>query len=72
MTNSDLRKRYDSVFDYHILFTHNNKTLLGGTYKRPGNTTDVFCYVPELDDFEKVANDTIVAFIRIINKKSKL
>ncbi len=72
MTNADLKKRYNSVFEYHILFTYNDKTMLAGTYKKPGATTDVFCYVPELDDFEKVNDKNILCFIRVTKQKSAL
>jgi len=72
MTNADLKKRYNSVFEYHILFTHEGRTLLAGTYKKPGSVTEAFCYVPELDDFEKVNEKNILCFIRITKQKSAL
>lgn len=72
MTNADLKKRYNSVFEYHILFTYNGKTMLAGTYKKPGTATEAFCYVPELDDFEKVKEQDILCFIRVTKQKSAL
>lgn len=72
MTNADLKKRWGTIFDYHVLFEYSGKTLLAGTYKKPGTSTEIFCYVPELDDFEKVNDKNILCFIRVTKQKSTL
>jgi len=71
MTNSDLRKRYNALFDYHILVAHEGKTIVIGTYKKPGTTTVLFGYSPELEDFIKVPNENILCTIRLTTQKSK-
>ncbi len=72
MTNADLKKKYSAVFEYHFLFDHKGRTMLAGNYKKPGTMLETFCYVPELDDFERVHDKNILCIIRIKKINSSL
>lgn len=64
MTNEALKNGYKAVFEYWYLISHNGKTLLAGTYKKPQLGSPSFGYSPLLDEIVKIEFEKVVGKIR--------
>jgi len=72
MTNEDFKRRYSAIFTDRFLISHQGRSVLAFTNRKPTPNSDAFAYIPEIDDFVKLRHDDIVAVVRLTSRKSQV